>query len=214
MPCQLPVNRVVQELAFSRLDSQAGLEDVNLAFRNITSQLHVARTVQRQTSEEEAACQLRLQAARAEEQACHQNPARARVQAALDGYFNSDRLVFHHFMENYWQPSKVSRTIADRGLLMVAGPAKLTANAFVNLHVIHHHLNSTIPTTLYYWGAHEPDRINAATQAFIMVTGAWGVYFLFWEKIVKVVRCLALVECCNSWHLGFWHAVHPRNFAS
>lgn len=45
------------------------------------------------------------------------------------------------------------------------------ANAFVNLHAIRHHLNSTLPITLGYWGAHPPDALNPEVEDFFQV---WG----------------------------------------
>ena len=91
------------------------------------------------------------------------------VQRMLDGFFTADMAVFAHYMRQHWaapDPGGPGRVAIDKGLLMTAGAGKMSTNAFVNLYVLRHYLNTSLPMTLVYWGKDEEDRLSGKTQEF------------------------------------------------
>ncbi|GAB4818335.1 hypothetical protein N2152v2_005381 [Parachlorella kessleri] len=116
-------------------------------------------------------------------------------QTILNAFFQAEKTIFQHFMATYWHPSLVlgnndssgnngrshdsssssspatragsaTGSAAGRGLLVASGPGPQAANAFINLWVIRHHLNSSIPIMLVYNSVLESDRLGTETQRF------------------------------------------------
>lgn len=193
---------------------------------SVAAELVETMATQQQLCVSQLACQLQLAETSARLKSCRANPKIARSmpdpdvvesqnvverkgQQLLDSQFQSDRLVFQHFMESHWRPPGTGGITADRGLLMVAGPGKLTANAFVNLHVIRNHLGSAIPATLCYWGAQAADRINPATQAFIKVRQGFryapGAACLSVACIYGACANAGNWPCSHAAGAHFWH---------
>ena len=54
----------------------------------------------------------------------------------------------------------------DRGIIIPAGGVDQLANAFVNAHVLRHHLGCTLPITIAYWGALTKEAIDQDTMNY------------------------------------------------
>ena len=62
--------------------------------------------------------------------------------------------------------SKVPSPGGDRGIVVPAGGVDQLANAFVNIYVLRHHLGTTLPITIAYWGTLQREAIDPETVKF------------------------------------------------
>lgn len=89
------------------------------------------------------------------------------LRPVIDAGFKGDVHAMRHIIAKQLDAQPEPKRAPTRGIVMAAGGRSYIANAFVNMRVLRHHLNCTLPVAIMYWGAAAQDAITRSTQAFL-----------------------------------------------